>query len=96
MILISKSFTKAGVGSLAPKVPLLATPGRSVQLIVAIRGAVPFELTVIVYTSLLFKFSSEIQEDKPLLVIVSTAFFAFNNPQPNTGSGPISPASSAV
>ena len=47
VILMSKSFTNAFVVSLAGRVPLLAVPGTSVQVIDAIKGSVPLAFTTI-------------------------------------------------
>ena len=85
--LISKSLTSAGVASLTPLV--FCSPATSVHEIEATKGFIPSDFTFIMNVSSLFKVSSFTTLAKPALLIVSTANFVFNKPQPVVASGPI-------
>ena len=82
---MSKSLTKAGVGSLTI---LFCSPATSVHEIEATSGFSPSDLTFMVKVSSLSNVFSLITLLKPTLLMVSTANFTFNKPQPVVASGP--------
>ena len=86
--LMSRSFTKAGVGSFA--IPLAISPATSVHDIDNFNGFSPSDLTFIINVSSFSNVNSFTTLAKPILFSVSAANFVFKRPHPVVASGPIS------
>ena len=84
---MSRSFTKAGVGSFA--IPLAISPAKSVHDIDNFNGFSPSDLTFIINVSSFSNVNSFTTLAKPILFSVSAANFVFKRPHPVVASGPI-------